>query len=91
MIPPFAEAAFALADSGDVSPNLVETTYGYHIIRLLGRRTAMLMDTTQARLLMTRQRQRDAFEAGYRALCEDAVIRVNASIINANLNTEAGD
>lgn len=90
MVEPFAEAAFALADSGDVSPDLVQTTYGYHIIRLLGRRTAALMDTTRARVLMTRQRQREAFDAGYRALCEDAVIRVNIAIIDADLNTEAG-
>lgn len=90
MVAPFAEAAFALADSGDVAPALVETPYGFHIIRLLGRRTAALMDSTQAHALMMRERQREAFEEGYAELCQKAVIRVNPAIVDVDLNANLG-
>lgn len=86
MVAPFSEAAFALADSGDVAPELVETRFGYHIIRLLGRRTGTLIDSTQAHAMMMQDRQREAFEERYRALSQKAVIRVNPTIVDADLN-----
>ena len=86
MVAPFSEAAFALSDSGDVAPELVETPFGYHIIRLLGRRTNPLMDSTQAHALMMRDRQREAFEEGYRQLSQKAIIRVNPTVVDADLN-----
>ncbi len=86
MVAPFAEAAFALADSGDVAPELVETQYGYHIIGLLGWRVGALMDSTQAHAQMMQDRQREAVEEGYRQLSQKAVIRVNPTIVNADIN-----
>ena len=86
MVAPFAEAAFALADSGDVAPELVETRFGYHIIRLLGRRVGALIDSTQAHAQMMQDRQREAVEKGYRQLSQKAVIRVNPTIVNADIN-----
>ncbi len=86
MVAPFSDAAFALSDSGDVAPELVETQFGYHIIRLLGRRLGALMDSTQAQALMMRDRQREAFEEGYRQLSQKAIIRVNPIVIDADLN-----
>ncbi len=89
MVAPFSEAAFALADSGDVAPDLVETQFGYHIIRLLGRRPGALMDSTQAQALMMRDRQHEAFEEGYRQLSLKAVIHVNPTIVDADLNASS--
>ncbi len=90
MVEPFADAAFALSDSGDVAPGLVETNFGYHIIRLSGRRTAALMDTSRARAMMMQERQRDAFDAAYDLLREKVVIRVNPDVIQADLNEPLG-
>ena len=36
-VPEFEEAAFLLKDSGDVSP-VVQSSYGFHVIKLLGRK-----------------------------------------------------
>jgi peptidyl-prolyl cis-trans isomerase C len=86
MVPPFEEVAFALADSGDLAPELVRTRFGYHIIRLTGRRTGELMDTTQARQLMMRQRQQEVVEEGVNKLLAKATIHVNPDVVEVDLN-----
>ncbi len=86
MLPSFSEAAFTLADSGDVYQDLVQTSYGYHIIRLLGRRAAAPMDTSSARITLVQNRQRKAYEQKYRQLREAVAIYVNPQIIDADLD-----
>lgn len=46
-VPPFEEAAFAIADAGSVSP-VIETTYGYHIIQLVERLPARTITFEEA-------------------------------------------
>ena len=86
MVPPFEEAAFALADSGDVTDELVETQFGYHIIRKTGERTGALMDTTQARQALTQTRRREAIEAAVDDLREKVTVRVNPDVVDTDLN-----
>lgn len=86
MVPAFSEAAFALADSGDVAPDLVKSPFGYHIIRLLGRRAAAPIDTSRARVMLMQTRQREVYQEKYRQLREAVTIRVNPQIIAADLN-----
>src|SRR5690606_5741156 len=49
MIPSFEEAAFNLANAGDISKP-VQTPYGWHIIKLLERRTLPSFEDTEANL-----------------------------------------
>lgn len=84
MVEPFADAAFALQDSGDVTQELVETDYGYHIIKLTGRRTTEPMDSTQARQQLTQQRQRENTQDLLDSLKSDVTLRVNEEAIDPN-------
>ena len=36
MVEPFEKAAFSIKKDGDIYPKVVETTYGYHIIKKTG-------------------------------------------------------
>src|SRR5690606_14160696 len=80
MVPPFEEAAFALRDSGDITPNLVKTRYGYHIIQLTDRREGQLMDTSQARELLVGRRRQEAVESGIERLRKEVKVRINDEV-----------
>ena len=86
MVKPFADAAFALPDSGSISQSPVESQFGFHLIKLLGKRTTPLMEPAQARSMLTESRQIDAFKASYNLLIEQVVIRLNEDLINVDLN-----
>jgi peptidyl-prolyl cis-trans isomerase C len=86
MVPEFERAAFALSDSGDVTRNLVETQYGYHIIRLTGRRESVSMDTTSARNRMMQQRRQETVVNRLRELTEAVTVRLNREIVQTDLN-----
>ncbi|HEX7071091.1 MAG TPA: peptidylprolyl isomerase [Rhodothermales bacterium] len=86
MVEPFSDAAFALEDSGDVADSVVRTQFGYHIIRLTGRRTGDRMAAEQAKEMMMRRRQQDAIMAALDRLRGKVTVRVNPQIVDADLN-----
>ncbi len=86
MVPEFEDAAFALSDSGDVTRDLVETQYGYHIIRLTGRRTGEVMDTSLARQGLEMQRRQREVQNRVQTLTEGAELRVNPEVVQAEIN-----
>lgn len=88
MVQPFAEAAFALADSGDVSP-LVKTQFGYHIIRLTGRRTRTTIDTTQARTTLAQEQRMSLMADKLEALRSVVTVQVNTNVIGIDINEGA--
>ncbi|HET6566454.1 MAG TPA: peptidylprolyl isomerase [Rhodothermales bacterium] len=88
MVAPFEKAAFALADSGDVTPELVRTQFGYHIIRLTGRRTSAPMDTTRARQTMLAQRRQEAVQNEVERLKSLATVRINPKVVDVDLKAE---
>ena len=89
MVPPFEEAAYALQDSGDVTEDPVRTRFGYHLIRLTGRRTGELPDTAQVRRVLLQERQQEAMERGFERLREEAdvIVRLNDNVVDAELGT----
>ena len=58
MVPAFSSAAFALKKPGDISP-VVETTFGYHVIRLAERqpRKSAVYEEHRAQLLADAERE----------------------------------
>ena len=81
MVDPFADAAFALSDSGDVAPEPVRTRFGFHVIRLTN--AGEPMDTTKARQQMMQERRRDAFNAELDELLQAATVRANPDVVEA--------
>lgn len=55
MVPEFEEASFALANEGDIS-RPVQTTYGFHVIRLLGKNSLDSYEDLKADLMRNLQR-----------------------------------
>lgn len=85
MVDEFADAAYALSDSGDVAPEPVRTQYGFHVIRLTD--AGQPMDTAKARQQMTQERQKQAVEDQVDKLLEKVTVRTNPEIVSAGLPT----
>ena len=85
MVEPFADAAFALSDSGDVADELVRTRYGFHVIQLTGRRMQAMMDTTQARRNLMNERRRTALENQRDELLAKATVRIHPAVVEADI------
>jgi peptidyl-prolyl cis-trans isomerase C len=81
MVEPFSEAAFALADSGDVASEPVRTRFGFHVIRLTN--AGEPMDTSKARQQMMQERKKEAFDAELDNLMKKATVRVNPDVVEA--------
>jgi len=78
MVPPFAAAAFAL-QPGQVS-SLVETQYGYHIIKVIERRAARVVPLVEARgdiwQFLTAEQQQQKTEAFVNGLKAKAKVEI---------------
>lgn len=86
MVESFSEAAFALADSGDIAPEPVRTRYGVHVIRLMN--AGEPMDTSKARQQMMQERRKDAVDSEIDKLLQGATVRVNPDVVQAGLYEE---
>ena len=86
MDPAFSKAAFALKNAGDLSEP-VQSSFGWHIIRLDGRRPPQDMPWEQARkVIMTDLKQRhiiEARDARLNAIRNDPNLKINQAAIDA--------
>jgi peptidyl-prolyl cis-trans isomerase C len=89
MVEAFDEAVFALEDSADIAPEPVRTRFGFHIIRLTGRRMQPAMDSTQAAQTLERENQREAVREALDELMSKATVRVNPALVEADLQAMA--
>ena len=86
MVEPFEQAAYALSDSGDVTKDPIETDFGYHLIKLTGRRTAAPMDSSEARQMILQERQRDAIQSEIDRLRASVTVQINPDVVDVDLN-----
>ena len=86
MVDEFAEAAYALSDSGDVAPEPVRTQYGFHVIRLTN--PGEPLDSLRARKQMTQERRKQAVEDQVNELLGKVTVRANPSLVSAGLFEE---
>lgn len=86
MVKSFSDAAFALADSGDIAPEPVRTRFGFHVIRLTN--SGEPMDTSKARQQLMQERQKQAVETEMDKLFQNAAVRVNPDVVEAGLYEE---
>lgn len=86
MLPQFEEAAFALVNTGDISP-VVKTRFGYHVIRLVDRKSARLRSFEEVRDGLVRQLQEsyvnDRLQEYLSAIRNDKSIKLNTEAIDA--------
>lgn len=86
MVDEFAEAAFALSDSGDIAPEPVRTRFGFHVIRLTN--AGEPMDTTKARQQMMQERRKQAVQDRVDELLQEATVRAHPDVVQAGLYEE---
>jgi len=82
----FADAAYALADSGDITTEPVRTRFGFHVIRLTD--PGQPMDTSKARKRMMEERRRETFDSKLNQMLEGVTVRVNPNVVQAGLSEE---
>ncbi|MCI0480414.1 MAG: peptidyl-prolyl cis-trans isomerase [Candidatus Dadabacteria bacterium] len=84
MIPEFEEALFALEKPGDISP-IIETDFGYHIIRLDKTKTTRTIPYDEAskkiRELLTDQKEKQFFENFVEKLEKGITIEINDDLL----------
>jgi peptidyl-prolyl cis-trans isomerase C len=84
MIPEFEDALFALQKPGDISP-IIETDFGYHIIRLDKTKTTKIIPYDEAsktiRELLTDQKEKEFFENFVKKLEKGIKIEINDDLL----------
>lgn len=84
MIPEFEDALFALQKSGDISP-IIETDFGYHIIRLDKPKTTKTIPYDEAskmiHKLLTDQKEKEFFENFVKKLEKGITIEINDDLL----------
>jgi peptidyl-prolyl cis-trans isomerase C len=84
MIPEFEDALFALQKPGDISP-IIETDFGYHIIRLDKTKTTKTIPYDEAsktiRELLTDQKEKEFFENFVKKLEKGIKIEINDDLL----------
>ncbi len=85
----FKDAAFALTAPGQLAPGLVESQFGWHVIRLDKRERGALMPEDEAREALRGEAADRAVRDRFRALvaADGVVVRVNPTVVDADLNT----
>lgn len=85
----FLKAAFAIAQPGQMAPGLVESQFGWHVIRLDKRERGALMPEDEAREAVRAEAGQTALRNRLRSLAtaEGVVVRVNPAVVDADLNT----
>lgn len=89
-----AEAAFALANVGDLAPRVIESPEGFHIVKLIARRQAMHRTLDEVQRPIQNRLYRERRESMQRALVErlrqQANVREDANAL-ANVRIDVPD
>lgn len=80
MVPEFTEAAFAGDKDQVVGP--VKTTYGYHIIRIIDKKTGKPMEFDEVEVRVRNELRQDLTSAYVARLKQQAKIKVNDSVLD---------
>lgn len=87
MVPEFSEAAFALANVGDVS-NVVETIHGYHVIKLTDKKVKPFdQQKPFIRSTMIREKRDSAKKEFVAKLKQKASIKIHNDLLTTELET----
>lgn len=84
MMPEFEEALFSLEDEGDISP-IIETEFGYHIIRLDKPKTIIVKPYDEVketiREILSDQKEKELFESFIRDLEDGVDVKINETLL----------
>jgi len=80
MVKEFSEAAFLLKKVGDIS-DLVRTKYGFHIIKLTGRKKFEEADKRRLKSQLRSKKQKEIYDGFFAKLKEKANIKINEKLL----------
>ncbi|MBN1883312.1 MAG: peptidylprolyl isomerase [Deltaproteobacteria bacterium] len=84
MMPEFEEALFSLEKEGDISP-IIETEFGYHIIRLDTPKTTIVKPYDEVketiREVLSDQKEKELFESFIHGLEDEVDVKINETLL----------